>query len=73
MNDDDIDDVLKEKWIYILNPYNNEFISQQINRFMDSFDTEQSVAHILRYQGKFGLVTGRYEQALANLTKLLEF
>ena len=29
--------------------------------------------HILRYQGKFHFTMGRYEQALAELTKLLEF
>src|ERR1044072_4822811 len=35
--------------------------------------TKQDIAHILRYRGKFYFITGKYEQALADLTKLLEF
>ena len=76
MNDDDIDEVLKEKWIEILNPHNDELISQQIDEFTDSiksFEIKQDIAHKLRYQGKLYFVIGRYEQALADLTKLLEF
>jgi len=76
MTDDDIDEVLKEKWIEILNPYNDELISQQIDEFANSkksFETKQNIAHILRYRGKFNFIIGRYEQALADLTKLLEF
>src|SRR6186997_3212042 len=75
MTDDDIDEVLKEKWIEILNPYNDELISQQMDEFTDlkSFEIKQDIAHKLRYQGKLYFVIGRYEQALADLTKLLEF
>ena len=76
MTDDDIDEVLKEKWIEILNPYNDELISQQIDDFTDSiksFEIKQNIAHTLRYRGKFNFIIGRYEQALADLTKLLEF
>src|SRR5688572_2461945 len=76
MTDDDIDEVLKEKWIEILNPYNYELISQQMDEFTDlikSFETEQDIAHKLRYRGKLYFVIGRYEQALADLTKLLDF
>ena len=76
MTDDDIDEVLKEKWIEIFNPYNDELISQQMDKFADlikPFETKQNIAHILRYRGKFNFITGRYEQALADLTKLLEF
>ena len=79
MTDDDIDEVLKEKWIEILNPYNDELISQQMDEFANltkSFETEQTeqnIAHILKYRGKLYFVIGRYEQALADLTKLLEF
>ncbi len=65
MTDDDIDEVLKEKWIEILNPCNSELI----NRFADLTEVE----HILKYRRKFYFVMGRYEQALADLTKLLEF
>src|ERR1044071_5770891 len=75
MTDDDINEVLKKNWIEVLNQYNGELINQQMNRFVDltnSFEIEQA-EHILRYQGKFYFVMGRYEQALANLTKLLEF
>ena len=76
MTNDDIDEVLKEKWIEILNPYNDKLISQQMDEFADlikPFETKQNIAHILRYQGKFNFIIGRYEQALADLTKLLEF
>src|SRR6266511_4204932 len=73
MANDDIDNVLKEKQIEILNSCNGELISQQMDKFADlikSFETEQD---ILTYRGKFHFVMGRYEQALADLTKLLEF
>ena len=49
MTDDDIDKVLKEKWIKILNPYNDELISQQMDQFADlikSVETKQNIAHI---------------------------
>src|SRR5688500_412567 len=75
MTNDDIDEVLKKNWIEVLDPYNGELINQQMSRFADltkSFEVEQH-KHILRYQGKFYFVMGRYEQALAELTKLLEF
>src|SRR3989337_2145809 len=76
MTDNDVDEVLKEKWIEILNPYNDKSISQQMDKFTDlikSFETKQNIAHILRYRGKFNFIIGRYEQALADLTKLLDF
>ena len=76
MTDNDIDEVLKERWIEILNPYNDELISQQMDEFtylIRPLDTKQDVAHKLRYRGKFYFIIGRYEQALADLTKLLEF
>jgi tetratricopeptide (TPR) repeat protein len=75
MTDDDIDEVLKKDWIEVLNPYNGELINQQMDRFADltkSFEIEQT-EHVLRYQGKFYFVMGRYEQALVDLTRLLEF
>src|ERR1044071_3274232 len=75
MTDDDIDEGLKKNWIEVLNQYNGELINQQMNRFVDltkSLEIEQN-EHILRYQGKFYFIMGRYGQALANLTKLLEF
>ena len=76
MTDDDVDEVLKEKWIEILNPYNDKLISQQMDEFADlikSFEIKQDITQKLRYQGKLYFVIGRYEQALADLTKLLEF
>src|ERR1044071_5699681 len=75
MTNDDVDEALKKNWIEVLNPYNGELINQQMDRFADltkSFEIEQN-EHILRYQGKFYFVMGRYEQALTELTKLLEF
>ena len=78
MTNDDIDEVLKKNWIEVLNPYNGELINQQMNKFVDStklYETEQieQNTHILRYQGKFYFIMGRYEQALTDLTKLLKF
>src|SRR5688572_32447871 len=76
MTDDDIGEVLKENLIEILNPYNDELISQQMDEFTDlikSFEIKQDIAHKLRYRGKLYFIIGRYEQALADLTKLLEF
>ena len=76
MNDDDIDDSLKEKWNeVVLNPYNDKLISQEIDELADLtelFETEQNITNLLRYRAKFYLVIGRYEQALSDLTKLLE-
>src|ERR1043165_5844304 len=72
MTDGDIDEALKKNWIEVLNPYNGELIDQQMGRLADltkSLETE----HILRYRGKFYFIMGRYEQALAELTKLLKF
>ena len=78
MTDDDIDEVLKKNWIEVLNPCNGELINQQMNRlveFTKPYETEQieQNTHILRYQGKFYFIMGRYKQALTDLTKLLEF
>src|SRR5688572_25426629 len=81
MTDEDINEDLRKNWIEILNPYNDESINQQMNRFANltkSFETEQTeqnIAHtyILKYRGKLYFVIGRYEQALVDLTKLLEF
>ena len=70
MTDDDIDQVLKEKWIN-LNLCNDELISQQIDRFTDLTKSLEK-QHVLRYQGKFYFVVGEYKQALEYLTKLLE-
>ena len=75
MTDDDIDEALKKNWIDVLNSYNSELIDQQMDRFADltkSSKTKQT-EHILKYQGKFYFVIGRYEKALTELTKLLEF
>ena len=68
MTDDDIDGILKEKWVKILNPYNDELISHQLK----SIEAEQDITHMLKYRGKFYFIVGRYEQAIADLTKLLE-
>jgi len=72
MNDDDIDESLKENWAEILNPYNDKLISQQINRFAD-LKQLSNAEHILKYRGKFYFVIGEYELALSDLKRLLEF
>ncbi len=67
MNDDDIDDSLKEKWKKVLDPYNEKLISQEIDRLAKLTETK-----ILGYRGKFYFIIGRYEQALEDLNKILE-
>src|SRR5947208_1513601 len=66
MSDDDIDEVLKEKWAD-LNLCNDELISQQTD-LTKSLEGQ----HVLRYQGKFYFVICKYEQAFEYLTKLLK-
>ena len=76
MTGGDVDEVLKEKWIEIFNPYNDELISKQMDEFsnlINSFEIKQDIAHKLRYRGKLYFIIGRYEHALTDLTKLLEF
>src|ERR1044072_3336786 len=75
MTDDDIDEALKKNWIDVLNPYNSELIDQQMDRFADLTKSSKikQTEHILKYQGKFYFIIGRYEKALTELTKLLEF
>src|SRR2546429_7455637 len=73
MTDDDINEVLKEKWVN-LNLCNYELISQQINKLanLTSLEFVQNNKYALRYQGKLYFILGKYEQALEYLTKLLE-
>ena len=70
MSDDDIDEVLKEKW-FNLNLCNDELISQQADKLANLAKSSEK-QHVLRYQGKFYFVIGKYEQAFEYLTKLLE-
>ena len=70
MSDDDIDEVLKEKW-FNLNLCNDELISQQADK-PDDLTKSLEEQHVLRYQGKFYFVICKYEQAFDYLTKLLE-
>src|ERR1043166_2237158 len=70
MNDDDIDEVLKKKWIDF-NLCKNELISQQMNRLADLTKSLEG-QYVLRYQGKFYFIICKYEQAFEYLTKLLE-
>ena len=73
MSDDDIDEMLKEKWTN-LNLCNDELLSQQADRLADLtklLEAEQNT-NTLKYQGKFYFVVSKYEQALKYLTKLLE-
>jgi len=79
MTDNDVDEALKKNWIDVLNPYNSELINQQMERFVNfatpskTGQTEKNHVYLLRYQGKFYFIMGIYEQALINLTKVLEF
>ncbi|CAG8760669.1 11303_t:CDS:2, partial [Funneliformis caledonium] len=74
MNDDDIDESLKENWAELLDPYNYKLISQQIFKFSDlklSSETEQNVNIILKYRVKFYFLIGEYEKSFADMVILL--
>ena len=51
MSDDDIDEMLKEKWTN-LNLCNDELLSQQADRLADLTKLLEE-QYMLRYQGKF--------------------
>ena len=72
MTSDDIDEFLKDMMIEIPNLYNYELLSQQIKNLTKSLEIKQNTAQ-LKCRGKFCFIIGNYEQALADLTKLLEF
>ena len=73
MTDDDIDEVLKEKWVEVFNQCDGKLMSKQITDLTKSFETGQNITHILKCRGKLYFIMGRYEEALADFTKLLEF
>ncbi|GES88226.1 ran-binding proteins 9/10 homolog isoform X2 [Rhizophagus clarus] len=68
MTDDDIDEIIKEKWIEAINLYNDDLI----NDFIKSFKNNQNIINILTHQGKFYFIIGKYDQALESLTNLLK-
>ena len=72
MTYDDINEFLKELLIEIPNLYCYELLSQQIMNLTKSLKIKQNVVQ-LKCRGKFYLIIGKYEKALADLTKLLEF
>src|SRR5688572_27267907 len=71
MNNDDIDGFLEEKWAEVFNPSLSD--DELIRGLIKLSETEQNIAYLLRFLGKFYFAVGNYEQALAYLTKLLEF
>ena len=72
MTYDDINEFLKELLIEIPNLCSYELLSQQIMNLTKSLKIKQNVVQ-LKCRGKFYLIIGKYEKALADLTKLLEF
>ena len=72
MTSDDIDEFLKDIMIEIPNLYNYKLLSQQIVNLTKSLEIKQNIAQ-LKCRGKFYFIISNYEQALADLTKLLEF
>ena len=72
MTYDDINEFLKELLIEIPNLCSYELLSQQIMNFTKSLEIKQNTAQ-LKCRGKICFIIGSYEQALADLTKLLEF
>ena len=71
MTSDDIDEFLKDMMIEIPNLYNYKLLSQQIVNLTKSLEIKQDTAQ-LKCRGKICFIIGSYEQALADLTKLLE-
>ena|ERR1043166_661472 len=71
MTYDDISEFLKEMIIEIPNLYNYELLSQQILNLTKLLEIEQNITQ-LKCRGKFYFIIGKYEQALADLTELLE-
>src|SRR2546423_14625810 len=75
MTNDDIDEFLKEGCIDF-DLCNDKLINLQMDKptyLTNSLKTKKNIAYMLRYQGKFYFVMGRYTEALEYLTKLLEF
>src|ERR1041385_2781328 len=74
MNDDDIDESLKEKWSDRLTNYSKpkSFYNKPFFESLSLPILLETNQNILRYQGKFYFVVGKYEQAFKYLTKLLK-
>src|ERR1700722_2533984 len=89
MTIDDIDEFLRKKWIEALNLYNDKLINDLLiksfeakqdvllNKIRNKEENNKKsisyTSYTLKYRGKFYFVIGKYEQAIADLTKLLEF
>ncbi|CAG8649205.1 1592_t:CDS:2 [Funneliformis caledonium] len=79
---DDIDESFKEKWIKVINSYDDELINQKIDNSADlnqPLETKLNIAELepcdifaLRYRGEIFHMMDRYEESLADLKKLLE-
>ena len=72
MTYDDINEFIKELSIKIPNLCNYELLNQQIMNLTKSLEIQQNIA-LLKCQGKFYFIIGKYEQALVDFTRLLEF
>ena len=72
MTYDDINEFIKELSIEIPNLCNYELLNKQIVNLTKSLEIQQNIAQ-LRCQGKFCFIIGKYEQALVDFTRLLEF
>src|ERR1043165_3827886 len=68
---DDINEFLK-MMIEIPNLCNYESLNQQIENLTKLLEIEQNIVY-LKFRGKFYFIIGKYEQALADLAKILEF
>ncbi|SRR6266496_3814804 len=66
MNNDDIDECLRKKWIEAFK------CNDKLNELLKSLENNYDIANRLKYQGKFYFVMGDYEKALADLTEFLE-
>ena len=73
-NDELINDLLIKSFKAKQNILLKEPIFNKIRNWLIKGDkNKQSILYTLKYRGKFYFVIGKYEQAIADLTKLLEF
>ena len=72
MTYDDINEFIKELSIEVPNLCNYELLNQQIMNITKSLEIQQNIAQ-LKCKGKFYFIIGKYEQALVDFTRLLEF
>ncbi|RIB01110.1 hypothetical protein C2G38_2231839 [Gigaspora rosea] len=67
---DDVDESLKKKWIEAFNKCNDATNTYTLEDLENSLKIKQDTA--LKFRGKFNFIMGSYEDAIIDLTKLLD-